>query len=62
MLATLTDSARIQNWDALPFSAEGVAKCYAGWRSQSQGPMTALLPREIFAAKSDLQVQDTAFL
>ena len=59
MLATLTDPARILNWDALDFSAEGVAKCQRGWRSQSQCPMTALLPSEIFA---DLQVQDAAFL
>lgn len=62
ILATLSDSARIRNWDALPFSAEGVAKCHAGWRSQSQCPMTALLPKEIFVAKSGLLVQDTALL
>ena len=62
ILATLTDSARIRNWDALPVSAEGVLKCHARCRSQSQCPMTALLPKEIFVAKSDLQVQDTALL
>lgn len=41
MLTTFTDSARIQNWDARPISAEGVARCQTGWPSQSQSPMTS---------------------